>query len=229
MPERGGFHDVTDYHSYLYLLGSIPTGLIVGQRLGIDVRQSGSGKTGATNMLRNAGWGAAIIVAMGDVVKGILPVLLAQHILTPPDAFVPANASASAWIAGLAGLAAIAGHNYPIYAGFKGGRGVATTGGVALALAFPAAMFAAFFLFIPIILTRYVSLGSMLGALSLPLFEFLLTLTGIFGISRASGMPTAAILLIAAITIVYSHRDNIQRLISGTERRIGEKARPTLA
>ncbi len=207
-----------------YLLGSIPSGLLVGQRAGVDVRRIGSGKTGATNVLRSVGLGAALLVAVLDVAKGAIPVLIARLILATPSSF-GAYANLAPWAAALAGLAAIAGHNYPIYVNFKGGRGVATTGGVALALAFPAALVAIVFFVVPIAITRYVSLGSMIGAIAVAFAELVFIKLGV--VSGSDGWPTFFALLIAAIVIVVSHRDNIQRIFSGTERKLGEKASPT--
>jgi acyl phosphate:glycerol-3-phosphate acyltransferase len=206
-----------------YLLGSIPFGLLIGQRAGVDVRRTGSGKTGATNVLRSVGLGAALLVAAGDVAKGAIPVLIAQLILATPSSF-GAYANLAPWAAALAGLAAIAGHNYPIYVNFKGGRGVATTGGMALALAFPATLISAVFFAVPIAITRYVSLGSMIGASAVVFAELVFIKLGI--VSGDTGWPTFFALLIAAIVIIASHRDNIQRIISGTERKLGEKSPP---
>lgn len=210
-----------------YLLGSIPFGIIVGRQYGVDVRKTGSGKTGATNMLRSAGLVPALLVALGDVLKGAIPVLLARYVIASPHALGAQHVTWSAWITGLTGLAAVAGHNYPIYVGFKGGRGVATTAGIALALAFPATVIAMPFFFLPIILTRYVSLGSMIGACSLPLAEFILYKAGV--VSPLDGPALTVTLAIAAIAIVVSHRDNIERLRTGTERKLGEKAKPSPA
>lgn len=209
-----------------YLLGSIPSGVIVGRFLGIDVRQTGSGKTGATNVLRSAGWKAGLVVVVADALKGAIPVLLAQHAIAAPSAIH--NPTATAWIATAAGLAAVLGHTFPIYVGFKGGRGVATTGGMALALN-PAAALLSLLVFVPpIVITRYVSLGSIVGASLLP-FVYLglsaLTQYGLTGANWATFMG----LLIAGIAIDVLHRDNIQRIRNGTERRLGEKAKPVVA
>ena len=207
-----------------YLLGSIPSGLIVGSFFGIDVRQSGSGKTGATNVLRSAGWKAGLIVVVADALKGAIPVLLAYYVIGNDT-----DATAKAWMETLAGLAAVLGHTYPLYVGFKGGRGVATTGGMALALNLPAALFALLVFILPVVITRYVSLGSIVGASLLP-FIYL------GGVAIVTHQPvngatwaTFVALLAAAITIDWLHRDNIERIRNGTERRLGEKAKPVAA
>jgi glycerol-3-phosphate acyltransferase PlsY len=208
-----------------YLLGSIPFGLIVGRAAGVDVRQMGSGKTGATNVLRSAGVGPGLLVAACDLLKGAVPVLLAKFVLASPAAF-GSHSGLAPWIASAAGLAAIAGHNFPVFADFRGGRGVATTSGMALALApIPTLLTAPFFL-IPIILTRYVSLGSVLGSIALVLIDLIMV---IIGASLGGGYATFIALAIAAIAIIASHRDNMQRIASGTERKIGEKALPVQA
>jgi len=214
-----------------YLLGSIPFGLLIGRRVGVDVRQTGSGKTGATNVMRSAGIGPGLLVAFGDALKGAVPVLISQHWLASPAALGIHNTNIGPLAAAAAGLASIAGHNYSIYIGFKGGRGVATTGGMALAIATPAALIALIFLIVPIVLTRYVSLGSMIAAASLPLIELVLMKTGTVGYD---GPASFFALLVAAIAILFSHHDNIQRLMAGTERQIGKKvpaqqSRPTPA
>jgi len=207
-----------------YFIGSIPFGLIIGSFYGIDVRNSGSGKTGATNMLRNAGPLPALGVAVGDAAKGAIPVLLAQHLLATPHS-LDTYANLTPWIAGFGGLSAILGHNYPIYVGFRGGRGVASTGGMALAIAFPASMVALVVFVAIIATTRYVSLGSMVGAVTLPLVEWFFTQNHLAN-TDSDGTAYTVILLIAAISIIFSHHDNIQRLMTGTERRLGEKSKP---
>ncbi len=209
-----------------YLLGSIPSGLLIGRALGIDVRATGSGKTGATNVLRSAGWGAGLSVALADILKSIVAITLAQHLFAPPSA--PFTAVGSAWVAALTGLAVIVGHNYPIYVGFKGGRGVATTGAMMLALSWPVALVALIFFIIPIAYTRYVSLGSMVGAMSAP---FLFLLYAKFVLAHGGAVPPYTwpnffAFLVAGVAVLLTHRDNIQRIRQGNERRLGERATP---
>ena len=206
-----------------YLLGSIPSGVIVGHFYGIDVRQSGSGKTGATNVLRNAGWKAGLIVVVADALKGAIPVLIAQHVI-----WLPKDPTTTAWMATLAGLAAVLGHTYPLYVGFKGGRGVATTGGMALALSLPAALLALVIFILPVVITRYVSLGSIVGASLLPFIYLGGVAIWTHKVDGAT-WATFAALFVAAITIDVLHRDNIERIMNGTERRLGEKAQPLVA
>ncbi len=209
-----------------YLLGSIPFGLIIGRAAGVDVRSTGSGKTGATNVLRSAGIGPGLAAVVCDALKGAVPVLLAWHLFAPPSLFGAGHQWVAQLIEAAAGLAAVAGHNWPIYVGFRGGRGVAATGGMALALALPVALIALVFFIVPIVLTRYVSLGSIIGGLSLAVVDLVMVAAGW---NLAGSYATFVALLIAGVAIVVAHHDNIQRLLSGTERKLGEKATPTPA
>jgi len=207
-----------------YLLGSIPSGLIAGRVAGVDVRRTGSGKTGATNVLRSAGWKAGLLVAAADALKGAIPVLLVQHVLGIGKGI---DLTAAGWMAACAGLAAIAGHNYPIYVGFKGGRGVATTGGMGLALALPPTLLTAIFFVIPVAVTRYVSLGSMIGVTALPfLYLGYAKVTQPGHVLIGANLAYFTALFIAAVAIDVSHHDNIQRILNGTERKLGERAQP---
>ena len=193
-----------------YLLGSIPFGVIISKRsAGVDVRDYGSGKTGATNVARVAGRKAAVLVTILDALKGLLAVVFAGLI------FGGGWLVESAQV--LAALAAIAGHKWPIFLKFRGGRGVATFFGGLLALCPPAALFGLEVLVLAASLTRYASLGSIAGAVGT--YAILVPLTII------SGFPIEylAYTLVGAIFIIVMHRDNISRLLSGTERKIGEK------
>jgi len=178
-----------------YLIGSIPTGLLLGKAYGIDVRREGSGNIGATNLYRTVGRKVGIITLIGDCLKGLLPVLLVKASSLPPEF--------AAWV----GLAAFCGHVFPVFLKFKGGKGVATALGVFLALA-PLAVAIAIALFaVLMFLWRYVSLGSISAAAAMPLAVYLL------GESRT---VTVVTLVIAAIVIIR-HHENIKRLLSGTE------------
>jgi len=203
-----------------YLLGSIPFGLIISKaRKGIDVTEFGSGKTGATNVLRTAGKRAAVLVALLDIVKGVLAVLIARLIIGP-DILVVGNFSLGILIGQvLAALAAMAGHTWSIFLKFKGGRGVATFFGGLAAMYPPAALFGGEVLFLGAGLSRYASLGSIAGAVAT--YTLLLPLTII------NGFPIEYLLysLIGTIAIIITHRDNIDRLTTGKERKLGEKAK----
>jgi acyl phosphate:glycerol-3-phosphate acyltransferase len=185
-----------------YALGSIPTGLLIARwQKGVDIRQHGSGNIGMTNVLRAAGKGAAALTLVGDLAKGLLPVLLARAWLTSP------------WAIGLVALAAVVGHMYPLFAGFHGGKGVATSLGAFIPL-LPGPLLIAFVVWVVCVaLRRQVSLGSLAAAASLPLAALLW------------GAPAAYVLyaLVAAALIWYRHRDNLQRLLAGTEPTIGQR------
>jgi glycerol-3-phosphate acyltransferase PlsY len=195
-----------------YLLGAVPVGLLVGRMVGgIDLRDHGSRRTGATNALRALGRGSAAAVLLLDIGKGLAAVLLARALYQAGPAGSPD------WVAAATGLAAVIGHNWSAYIGFRGGRGVATTGGGLLALA-PLAVAAV----VPLMLlvlwaTRYVSAASLAGAFGAVLA------TGALALAGTVGWPAFGYALAAGTIVVASHADNIERLRAGTERRIGEK------
>ncbi|NLN06100.1 MAG: glycerol-3-phosphate 1-O-acyltransferase PlsY [Firmicutes bacterium] len=187
-----------------YLLGSISFGYLAGKLLkGIDIRQFGSGNTGSTNIQRTLGTAPAVVVLLLDTGKGLAAVLLANALGISPT-----------WQM-LAGMAAVAGHNWPLFFRFRGGRGVATTTGVFLGLTPYVVLIGAALFVITIALTRYVSLGSIVGALSVP-FTMLL-----FRQPPAFTVPGT----ILAFLIIWRHRDNIGRLLQGTEHKLGEKVK----
>ena len=187
-----------------YLLGSMPNGYLAGRWLkGIDLRQCGSGSTGATNVLRNVGKAPALVVFLLDVGKGALAVLLAKSF------------GLNDWVQVLAGLAALAGHIWPVWLGWKGGKAVATGLGIFLGLAWPVGL-ACFGLFMAVIsISRIVSLSSVVAAIGLPV---LMVLAGASGAS-------ISVSVVASVMVLWRHRSNIERLIAGTEPRIGAKAR----
>ncbi len=196
-----------------YLLGSFPSGVIVGKLWRVNVLAAGSGHSGATNVLRTAGKKAAMTVALLDIAKGAVAVLMAHFLLFPKDAvFGP-------WAELIAGLAAILGHNYSLFLRFRGGRGVATGGGGVLAMQPLVVAIALVVGLIPVFLTRYVSLGSITAAVTAPLAELVLLLTGF-----DHAWPHFYYMLIGAAVIIASHHDNIQRLLNGTERKLGQRA-----
>jgi acyl phosphate:glycerol-3-phosphate acyltransferase len=192
-----------------YLLGSIPVGLLVARKRGnVDLLHSGSGKTGTTNVLRTLGWKAAGAVFAGDFLKGMLAVAAAKAVTQDDHA---ANL--------IAGVAVMVGHNYSLYLRFRGGRGVVAGLG-ALAVMAPLAMLLVLTLAFAVIgITRYVSLGSLIGAAAAPLVLAAFVATG------NQSLPHLLYSLIAAVIVFLSHRDNISRLLNGTERRLGERVR----
>jgi glycerol-3-phosphate acyltransferase PlsY len=185
-----------------YLIGSIPTGLIVVRLLaGEDIRRHGSGNIGTVNVLRVAGVATAAVVLAVDILKGMIPVLLA------------ARFGLSAWTVVACGLAAIAGHNWSVFLGFQGGKGIATSFGVLAGLSWPAAGVAAAVWVVAVAVTRYASLGSLLGVVSVPITLW-----------RAH-QPVEYVYfgVIASLFAIYRHRANIQRLVAGTELHITDR------
>jgi glycerol-3-phosphate acyltransferase PlsY len=187
-----------------YLFGSIPSGIIASKARGIDLRQHGSGSSGATNTLRVLGWKTAVAVVLADAGKGALAVLVARWLVGSTDAEV------------VACLAAIAGHNWPVYVGFRGGRGVATSFGAILMISPWAALFCAAIFIVVILVSRYVSLGSLAAAV-MTFVSF--SLLAYFGELRWEYVAMAAI---GVPVVIYQHRDNINRLLSGRERKLFE-------
>lgn len=184
-----------------YLIGSIPTGIIVAKILGApDPRTVGSGNIGATNVGRAGGKAAGIITLAGDVFKGFLITLFAFYIFGNS----PVEVS-------LAAFSVFSGHIFPVFLKFKGGKGVATALGVFLAIGPLQAAFALFLFIIIAVIFRYVSIGSMIAAASVPVFFSFFT-------SSQQYIPLAAII---AVFIILKHSDNIKRLIQGTENKIG--------
>ena len=194
-----------------YLLGSIPTSNIAARLRGVDLRTVGSGNPGFTNVLRTLGPRVAAPVLIVDVAKGVAAVLFVAGTLGTESSLGHTGISLAA------GLAAVAGHIWPIFARFRGGKGVATACGVFAAMA-PLATLAAVVLWLAIVLpTRYVSLGSIAAALFLPWAIWIEA--GILG----TGRPTALILTagLVAVAVVLRHLANIKRLVNGTENRFG--------
>lgn len=191
-----------------YLIGAVPSGVIVGRLRGIDPRSGGSGRTGATNAMRTLGTGLAVVVLLADLLKGVAAVLLGAWIaggLGAPEA----------WGAALAGLAAVIGHVRSLFIGFTGGRGVATGAGAMLVLAPVVVLAAVPVLVVAIWRTRYVSLGSILAAASVAVAAVVLHLLG------EASLPIAVAAAAIAAVVILAHADNIERLRAGTERRLG--------
>ena len=184
-----------------YLVGSIPFAYLLSRRHGIDLRRAGSGNVGASNVLRTTGVWAAVLAMMLDGVKGTLAVLMAQLL----------SGSLIATVA--AAFASILGHVYPVWLRFRGGKGVATAAG-AFALLAPEAMgIAAAVFLIAVILTRFISVGSIAGALTLVIVAGITDVPGVVSIGATA----------STLIIVYRHRGNLTRLVAGTERRIGQR------
>lgn len=187
-----------------YLMGSVPTGYLlylISEKK--DIRGFGSQSTGATNVLRLKGWRFALPVMIFDVLKGCLPALLALELLDDPT------------LAILCGFLAVLGHCFPVFIRFKGGKGVATSLGVYAVLAVKPLLVALLIFVAVIALTRFVSLGSLLASLSIPVSAFL------FQYSNRIVLLGLAVFLL----ILFRHWGNVLRLLRGTERKLGERVR----
>jgi len=190
-----------------FLVGAVPWGYLAGKLDGgIDLRTVGSGGTGATNVLRTLGAKASIAVAILDVLKGLLPVVFAR------------SAGFDAWWIATAAVATVAGHCWSPFIGFKGGKGVATGAGAAAGL-FPQMLLALPVMALVVWTTRYVSLGSLIAA------WLAAVLAVAFAAAGRLDVPAAIAMLALAGIITVRHGGNIQRLVTGTERRIGESIR----
>jgi len=188
-----------------YLIGSVPFALILARRWGVaDLRRIGSGNIGAANVLRASGMTAGVLVAVLDVAKGAASVLLAERL--SPSAAAPE----------VAGLAAIVGHIYPVWLGFRGGKGVATACGVFFMLAPLAAGPAVAIFIVSVWATKYISLGSVLASGALPPIAY----------ATGSQTPVVVAAFAAAGIIIFRHRSNLMRLRTGTERRLGVRDAP---
>jgi len=204
-----------------YLLGSIPFGyLIVRAKQGADIRQTGSGGTGATNVSRRAGKGAGVITLVLDAMKGAAAVVIAKLVLVETvyiRGYIGAGETArplhTAWVAAAA-IAVILGHIFPIWLSFHGGKGVATGVGVFIVLAPIAVALAGVIFVLIVVVTRYVSLGSIVAAATIPLF-ILVQNNFIQPVVDLPPLLTAA--SAGAALIIFAHRENIRRLIQGTE------------
>ena len=184
-----------------YLVGSIPFAQLLSKRRGVDLRRVGSGNVGATNVLRTLGVRPAVVAMMLDAVKGTVAVLVAQRLTTGVAAPV------------IAGLASMLGHVYPIWLRFRGGKGVATAAGAFAVLTPVAAAVAVGMFLLAVWITRFISVGSMVAAITLA------------GWAIASDAPTVVGIgaTIAAAFVIVGHRANVHRLAAGTERRIGQR------
>lgn len=184
-----------------YILGSVPTGFLVGRAWGVDVRRTGSGNIGMANVLRSVGKWPAVITMAGDMFKGFAPVFLARFL------------TENEWVIAAVALAALMGHCWPVFLGFKGGKAVATGAGTTIALA-PVAGLALFaFWWGVVLVSRYTSLGAISVMLVSPI-AFLVT-----------GQPIPYVLytVIGGSLVLWRHKENARALIKGTERKIGQK------
>ena len=206
-----------------YLLGATPTGYLAGKLLrGIDIREHGSRSTGATNVLRTLGKGPALVVLLIDVLKGAAAILFARWffpwLATLPSVTPPASLDVQTWAPWavcLAGLAALLGHGRSIWLNFTGGKSAATGLGVLIAVSWPVGLGALAVFAAVLAVTRIVSLGSMLAAL---------TAIGLV-VGLAHPLPYQLLVIAGSAYVIVRHRANIQRLLAGTEPRLGQSVR----
>lgn len=185
-----------------YLFGAIPFGVLVARTYRVDIQKVGSGNTGAANVLRAAGWGAALVVALADIFKGGVPMLIAQAFGMP------------GWELALVGFFAILGHNYSIFLGFKGGKGVATSFGTVFLIDIGLGLCILPIFVATVAITRYSSAASILASFS-----------GIvFAIALQREWWKVVMLIMIFMLILWQHRDNLKRLAAGNERQFNQKA-----
>ena len=190
-----------------YLVGAVPWGyMVILWRQGVDIREQGSGRTGMTNVLRTAGVKVAAIVLLLDMGKGLLSVYLAQQVIGTTQGEVAA------------GLSALAGHNWPVFLQFRGGRGILTAFGGLWIMTWPAAAIAAAVMVLITFISRYVSLGNIIGVV----IAFIVTAA--LGWMGMYSPLYVGYTLIGGAIIIWQHRDNIQRILAGNERRLGHSS-----
>ncbi len=189
-----------------YLLGNISTSYIITKKmLGVDIRTQGSGNAGSTNVLRTLGKKAGVMTFVGDLLKGIIAVLIGRLIAT----YVGVDLANAGYVA-VVGV--VSGHNWPAFLGFRGGKGVATSLGAMIAMNPVIALSCFVFFIVVVAITKYVSLGSILGIGLSPIIMLI-------GNNQKGFLVT----LFLTVSAAYTHRENIKRLLNGTERKIGEK------
>jgi acyl phosphate:glycerol-3-phosphate acyltransferase len=203
-----------------YLVGSFPTSIIVARKMrGIDIRQHGSGNAGGTNAIRVLGWKAGALVILMDMAKGLIATMLVSRLMYGPFPFpntTPFDDFTVVQI--IAGCSAILGHVWTLFAGFRGGKGIATAGGMLLGVA-PVEVAVAFGVFLIVfIISQYVSLGSLSAAVAFPLTMFFRE--NIFMVDVRGYNTLIFFSMAISLLIFYTHRSNILRLLKGTENRI---------
>jgi glycerol-3-phosphate acyltransferase PlsY len=183
---------------FAYLVGSIPVGVLLARLKGKDPRKTGSGNIGATNVMRSAGKVLGIATLVGDVLKGFIPTFIAMRLGVPE------------FVIALVGLAVFSGHLFPVFLKFKGGKGVATGAGVFLAINYPVILMSFIIFFIIFLIWKYVSLGSLVGTAIIPLSFTLLK----------APLEYVLLSLLLACCVFIKHKDNIKRLLAGTENKV---------
>jgi len=211
-----------------YLIGSIPTSIIVSKAVkGIDIRQHGSGNAGGTNVMRVLGWKHGLFVILLDVLKGILVVVVVARLhygnmpfqnITPFDDFTLVQI--------IAGISAVVGHIWTIFAGFKGGKGIATALGMLLMIITVDMLIAIGVFVIVVTISRYVSLGSLIGSISVPLS--LVIRENVFNVDIQGYHTILPFIIAVSLLVVYTHRKNVIRILDGSENKLSFKKKKPL-
>jgi glycerol-3-phosphate acyltransferase PlsY len=192
-----------------YCFGCFSTGYVVGKANNIDIRNYGSGNAGTTNALRTLGWKAGLVTFLGDALKAIVPILLVRFVIFP-------NTNLDELLPLYTGLGVVLGHNFPFWLHFKGGKGIAATGGAMLAFDWRLAI-AALILFVAVVaISRYVSLGSLMISSLFPIWIFIM---------YSGNIHMFIVGLLFTISAFYKHRANIKRLLTGTENKFGQRVK----
>jgi len=195
-----------------YLLGSLNTSIIVGKLYGTDIRKHGSGNAGMTNTLRTLGKAAALMVIAGDILKGVVSYLIGQMVVSAiPETVTLDHLSGIGGMA--AGMAAIAGHNWPVYFGFRGGKGILTSFAVVMMMDWKLGLILLGVFAVIVTVTRYVSLGSIIASAAFPVGAAI----------KGNGPVFIVFSAVLAILAVARHNGNIKRLLSGSEAKLGQK------
>lgn len=203
-----------------YLIGSVNFSVLISKRVaGFDVREKGSGNAGSTNVLRSVGKGAAVITLICDILKGVVAIsiaIIAGNIIQ--------NSNKELLIQ-IAGIAVVIGHTFPVFFGFKGGKGVATSLGIILMSNWQIGLICLVFALVLMALTRMVSLGSCGAAILFPVLTLFINENYMVLTEGKSGNTYLIYSVILAIIVLFNHRSNIQRMLKGTESKIGEKSK----
>ncbi len=201
-----------------YLIGSVNFSVIISKKIaGFDVREKGSGNAGSTNMLRSVGKGAAALTLVCDILKGVVAIgiaILFGNIIQDTNKEL---------LLQIAGIMVIIGHTYPVFFGFKGGKGVATSLGVLLISNWQIGLICLVFALVMMLLTRMVSLGSCTAAVLFPVLTLFINQNYIVLTEGKSGMSYFIYSVLLAAIVIFNHRENIKRIYNGTENRLGSK------
>lgn len=192
-----------------YAFGCISTGYLVGKAYHVDIRKYGSGNAGTTNALRTLGWKAGALTLIGDMLKAIIPIMLVRHLIFSRFEY-------NQLLVLYTGLGVVLGHNYPFWLNFKGGKGIAATGGAMLAFDITIFPIAAVFFLGSVAITRYVSVGSLLLAIIFPCWT---------AYRNPGDIHMIIVSLCYTASAFYMHRGNIKRLLNGTESKLGQRVK----